>query len=280
MNNIINLPDGINITELIKPDFNDKAYMDFFQDNEENKPIKLYPLLTNFAFNPTLLHFNIHYLALGCNVVMDSFTLYPNIINELDLSNKINGGKLIFISYTPVNGKLRPIELHGNCPEKNISNPHKFFIPYAENIQDSQPTVINYIYVYAPKELLNDIFFSQFLDVFADFSNRDFTTAVFKLQIICEYTLKKFIAIYNPKTSYKNYSNRLKALPEILAELGSISCPDFIIDELNAMRITRNQIIHDGGIKTISEQEMIHWIVASLLFYKYFKIVHNIEITK
>ena len=33
MNNIINLPDGINITELIKPDFNDKAYMYFFQDN-------------------------------------------------------------------------------------------------------------------------------------------------------------------------------------------------------------------------------------------------------
>lgn len=49
---------------------------------------------------------------------MDSFTLYPDKINELDLSNKINGGKLIFISYTPVNGNLRPIELHGNCPEK------------------------------------------------------------------------------------------------------------------------------------------------------------------
>lgn len=57
---------------------------------------------------------------------MDSFTLYPDKINELDLSNKINGGKLIFISYTPVNGNLRPIELHGNCPEKNINNPHKF----------------------------------------------------------------------------------------------------------------------------------------------------------
>lgn len=52
---------------------------------------------------------------------MDSFTLYPDKINELDLSNKINGGKLIFISYTPVNGNLRPIELHGNCPEKILT---------------------------------------------------------------------------------------------------------------------------------------------------------------
>ena len=257
--------------------FNDKAFSDYFQGNV-NSP-NLYELASDFAFNTTLSNFNFQHVLLGCPSNFLQITLEPGKIYNLDLSNKIKNGKLIYINYTPQgDGNLVPIELHGNTPMNNEYSTIKKLYPYlADNSKTPLPTNVNILYVYVPEKIVNDISFKQISEAFQCYFNNEYVDSIIKLQIAAEFILGKFLSNYGNKYKRYSYFENLKTnLNEIITQNSFLPCPQFLIDSLDAMRNKRNDIIHEGGNITLNQNEVRTWCVNTLFFIKYFKVIHKI----
>ena len=79
------------------------------------------------------------------------------------------------------------------------------------------------------------------------------------------------------KTQRMPYSKKLNSLlPQIITDNNMTPCPSIIINEINNMRLKRNDIAHAGGSININDIDMRTWIINAFLFYKYFKVIHNV----
>lgn len=265
------------VTETLSSTFNDKAFYDYFQGTTSDQT--LYELALNFAFNTTLSNFNFQHILLGCPSNFLQITLEPGKIYNLDLSNEIKNGKLLYINYTPQgDGNLSPVELHGNTPMNNEYNTIKCLYPYlADNSKTPLATNVNILYVYAPENIVKDISFKQISEAFQCYFNNEYVDTIIKLQIAAEFILGKFLNKYSNKYKRYSYFENLKTnLNEVITQNNLLSCPQFLIDSLDAMRDKRNDIIHEGGNITLHQDEVRKWCVDTLFFCKYFKIIHQV----
>lgn len=258
--------------------FDDESFMKYFQDPENNN--ELYTFVAEFAFNTTLSNFNFHHVILGNKIGFQKIKLIPDQIYNLDLSNIINGGRLLYINYTPESGNLFPIEIHGNSPIGCEFSLTKILYPIKIPSNTSSPsikTTVNVHYIYAPKEILNDIALKELTEAFQHYFKSEYIDTILKLQISSEFILTKFIHKYEPKLVDASYFLKLTVhLSHIIVKHKLIPCPHFILNNLNNMRIKRNKITHEGGTTEISNEEIKTWSISAFLFYKYFNIVHNI----
>ena len=265
------------VTETLSTTFNDKAFYDYFQGTQSAQI--LHELALNFAFNTTLSNFNFQHVLLGCPSNFLQITLEPGIIYNLDLSDEIKNGKLLYINYTPQgDGNLFPVELHGNTPMNNEYNTTKRLYPYlTDNSATARPTDVNILYVYAPENIVNDISFKQISEAFQCYFNNEYVDAIIKLQIAAEFILGKFLNKYGKKYKHYPYSDNLKRnLSGITTQNNLLPCPQFLIDSLDAMRDKRNDIIHEGGNIILNQDDVRKWCVDTLFFIKYFKVIHKI----
>lgn len=279
--NLIN-DKGLDISETINfIFFNDYLFKLYFISNYDDsfeKPSKRLKFITQLAFNDTLLHFGFHYIILGCSFKFKKITMKPCEIFNLDLSTEIGNGKLLYINYTS-EGTIVPVEIHGNCPMNNEYKLNKQLYPVVYNNNIPKESSINILYVYLPEKLANDLIQNHLIEAFSMFIKHDYISQVIKLQIVAEFLIDKFLKTYksNKKERTANYCRKLKQIfPQKVIENNFIPCPQYIIDELNTMRLRRNEISHNGGYAEISDDEAKKWIISTFLLFKYFKVIHNI----
>lgn len=236
--------------------------------------------LKNSLFNEKSVMFALHYLLLGAKYGTLDIELKQLCV--LDLNKEIGKGKLLFINYAPDN-LLFPVEMHMNSPfQIDRFNLQRILAPI--NLSNSPEEIrcskVHVFYVYLPESCINDICIKELSDAFYDFFNKDYNVSVIKLQIACEFILTRFLNAkgYNDsKTQHMRYGKKLNTLlPQIIKKNNMIPCPSIIIDNINNMRLIRNDIAHAGGYVDITDKDICTWIISSFLFYKYFKIIHSI----
>ena len=265
------------LTATLSNVFSDKAFYEYFQGIKNSQ--NLHELALDFAFNTTLTNFNFQHILLCCPNKFIKIKLEPEQIYKLDLSKEINNGKLLYINYTPEgNGNLFPMELLGNSPLNTIYNTHKQLYPYIiDKTKPATTTDVNISYVYVPEEILNDPSLKQISEAYQCYFNNEYVDTIIKLQIAAEFILGKFLYNYSKKYKQHSYYIKLKKdLAKVTSQNNLLPCPKFLIDSLDAMRNKRNDIIHEGGNITLSQDDVRKWCVDVLFFCKYFKTIHQI----
>lgn len=273
--------DGFALSKLVKIFLSDDKFSQYFSQKNYNS--NFFQILDKFIFNQTLSNFSFFFMALGCSIKLKKIAMYPSQKYELDLSNDIDNGKLIYINYTPNSGNLFPVELHGNSPMGHEYNVKKtlYPVPFNHSTSCSQKTDISILYCYATGNLTSDISLNELVEAFKNYQKGDYSLMIIQLQISCEFILNRFLSQngYFPdrKAERKPYHQKLtQMLPKATKEHSWVDCPQFIIDDLGNMREKRNDIAHEGGYISIKDDEAHKYLVSSFLFYKYFKVVHRI----
>lgn len=259
-----------NITELFTNVFCDAEFLRYFSNPDENSQLR--ELVLGIAFNPTLIHFAMHFMLLGCPIKTREIFIEPDREFNLDLSEEIGNGRLLYINYTPNGiGGLFPVEIHGNIPMGHEYCLKKRLYPvnFQPNIKPNTTSVFVQ-YAYATEKHVNDISLLQFVEAFNNYSVKRYSEAVIKLQIVAEFTLNRFKEKYTTERRCKSRGGYEKILrkefPKIIEEQGLTPCPSEILVALDEMRKVRNKIMHEGGIANVNDEEMKHWIVNTFFF--------------
>lgn len=275
----------------VKINFSDALYIEFFANNKIKCPIcgNNLQILETFKQSLNLLYytFGSHYGLIGCINKFKIIRLNPNEVYELDLSEEIGDGELLFINYTPYgNSRLKPIEFHGNTPQPH-SRQNTIWL-YGATIGDNSPeTEVNCFYWYAPAELKDDLSMKFLLDAFKKYYEQDFRYAIVSAFIAVEIAQSEFhkelettkkseLEKIKPfPTKKKKFYNRLNELLPFFAE--NLKFPMLnkeVADELNNLRLNRNNIVHEGKlIEDRDEDKIKNELMAALFGYKYYKTI-------
>ncbi|MBD9296965.1 hypothetical protein DXD38_05545 [Megamonas funiformis] len=236
--------------------------------------------LKNKLFDKKSVDFGLHYLPLGAKYGTLDIELKDLCV--LDLTKEIGEGKLLFINYAPDN-TIFPIEMHMNSPfQINRFSLQRTLAPInlCNTSNNTSYSKVRVFYVYLPKNCINDICIKELSDAFYDYFNKDYNSSLLKLQIACEFILTRFLnknGHNDIKTQRMPYSKKLNnLLPKTITDNNMIPCPSIITNEINNMRLKRNDIAHAGGSININDTDMRTWIITAFLFYKYFKVIHNV----
>ena len=113
-------------------------------------------------------HFGWHYNLLGCKGKAINFYLSPNELHQLNLSQEIEGGEILFVNFTRSSGNLYPIVMTSNSPFPN-KIPNTFtFVPYTTE-KEPRKSRISMLYFYASRGQLDDLSTKLMIDAFKSY---------------------------------------------------------------------------------------------------------------
>lgn len=234
--------------------------------------------------------FGFHYSLLGCVGRTKKITLKPMEIFELDLSDDIGDGELLYRNYTPYgDGDLFPTEVHGNTPEPHIRQ--KKIVLYGRPLsKDAKETEINILYWYSPSEFKDDIGMTLILDAFQRYHEKNYRYMVISASTAVEVAQTRFFTellkssgigsskIESFLTQQATFSPQLKVLLPLLAD--KLKFPKMkmeIYDGLLNLRNDRNDVVHEGVPENGWKNERIETELISALFaFKYYRMVSKI----
>ena len=247
---------------------NNIAYRKFFQSPQDSSMLST---MHELCFNPTLINFGFHYILLDCKIEVTQITLKPATPYLLDLSNTINGGKLLYINYTPQEFGLYPIELHGNCPMGHEYSLKKKLYPITMPNAIPKETTVSIMYAYSIKEQNTNIVLHELIKAFENIVKPDYALSIMQLQIACESALRRFVGRYTE--DFSTFYKELKKLPGYLSQDNLCPMPDSILDSVHKLRKVRNKLMHDGYLDNVSEKDMKEFAIHAFLFCKYFEVM-------
>lgn len=268
--------------------YSNNIFLDFFDLLREEKEIPLEKDIKNqikgFVFNETLPLFGMHYSLLGCISEFVRIKLEPDKIYDLDLTDKIKKGRMLYINYTPnFPGTLFPAEMHGNIPVRHINFSRKRLYPCLQGTE-RRDTWIDILYWYLPETQIDDLPLNYLLEAFERYYEENFNQMIIAAQTALEITLDFFfqMLLENQMILKKNHRvfselsffDRLrKGLPFLLDMAKLPRVPRQLISNTQKLLEQRNKIVHTGkSKKIISKEEARELLVEAFFFYKYFKI--------
>lgn len=273
--------------------FTDNLFISFFLSEDTKCPIcqnehNIWKLFKN-SLDQSI--FGSHYSLLGCIGKIKKIHLKPNENCNLDLSNEIGDGELLFINYTPFKGGVFPIETHSNIPEPHIrrTNIHLHGYTLDENASETE---ISCFYWFAPAEIKDDLGMRLILDAFQRYYEKNYRYMVISAFTAVEISQYHFFAelLKSSGISYSNkiepflthnatFSSQLRVLLPFLAEemkFPMLNKP--IYDGIENLRKDRNDVVHKGEPKKGWEQERLkNELISALFAYKYYKLILTID---
>ncbi|AXF55594.1 HEPN domain-containing protein [Salicibibacter kimchii] len=225
-----------------------------------------------------------HYSLIGCRSNSKQIDLTPGRPYELDLTDDIGKGKLVYINYTPLGMGVLPIEIHGNSPRKPFGSNQITLYP-ADFMGEAAIAKATVYYWYVPDHLINDISVMLMLDAFERYYEGSFKHSIVSAQSSLEVSLSTFLKDTIPKTSntkidklYKEkntFNHRYnKVLPKLIELLQFPEIGGSINKKVNELRAIRNEIIHEGDSATeLDEGTLRDMLIGIFLAFKYFKLI-------
>ncbi|CAG7653188.1 hypothetical protein PAESOLCIP111_06719 [Paenibacillus solanacearum] len=236
-----------------------------------------------------------YYQLLGCNGLLNNAVILPNQPLRLDISEVIEQGRLMYISYTCVGtGGLVPVEHFGNEPMRyprdnsiRIIYPCKFI----GSDRAVGPTNINIIIWYAPKILLEDIPIMFMLDSFQSFYENNYRNMILTMQtpieieqnILFNYLKTNLLSfpqdmqnmtVEFTKTSYSK--RQLSYLPLISKTLNMPSLDNAISSGLELLNKQRNMLVHEGRIdNNFSFDNAKECLISSFITVQYYRVIRE-----
>jgi hypothetical protein len=189
-----------------------------------------------------------------------------------------NGAKVLYVSYTPNNGGLFPVELHGNVPTRTpISDEVTLFpVPIGANVA-CHATEVNVLVSWVPSSR-DDESFQNLVDAFEAYAAAEYSVMVVPANVAVESALSRLLAAlleqYVPKRRAEEfldtaatYGHQLNVLVPVITSL--MNCPplpDHLRGKLNRLRALRNQLAHRGVLKQPLRSKDAAELLCSALF--------------
>lgn len=237
--------------------------------------------------------FGMHYVLLGCQGNWTNILLEPNKIYTLDLTKEIGDGELLYITYTPDNGGLFPVEWRNNVPDKHIRRKIINLIPHYIPIDGKAPreTKVNVLYWFASKEICEDISTMLMVDAFERFYEKNYRYMLISTQTAIEKLQYQFFSsllqtgglskerIENFLEEKATFSIQLFTLVPLFAKIMKFpSLTTEINKGLKILRDGRNDVVHEGKLSSeFDEKDMKLAILSAFFTFKYFKVIHKIS---
>lgn len=212
----------------------------------------------------------------------------PNQVITIDL-NAIgipNAAKILNINYTPDNGGVFPLEIHGNSPTRHII-PHKIYLYGRPTKADPSTTLVNVSITWIDSEPESELYIN-FVTAIEAFVVNKFEEAIIPANVTVEAKLtkvmKEYLAKFASKENVKSflndaatYSHQLNLMLPILAKNEAFpELPTHIRGLLNSLRTHRNTIAHDGRLlKAVDKSNMAELMCASFFGYGYLNLLEK-----
>lgn len=235
--------------------------------------------------------FGFHYGLLGCEGKTKKITLEKNKTYELDLSDEIGEGELLFINYTSDSGGLHPIEVHNNTPQQHIK-PKKIYLYGRPLRDDAKNTEVTILYWHSTSEIKDNIGMILLLDAFKRYYEKNYRYMIISASTAVEIAQTRFFLELLKSSGLSaqkikqfliqnaTFSSQLKILLPFLAD--KMEFPMLkkeVYDALLNLRTDRNDVVHEGVPKNGWKDERIEDELISALFaFKYYEMVSNMTI--
>jgi len=241
------------------------------------------------------LAFAQHYTLLGCIEGNAKIILEPKKPFDVDLSEKIGDGKLLYINYTihaSSETPLYPLELNSLEPINEVRKNKFRIIPYDYFKDSSEATTIEVHYCYAPKEVMDDLSTSLMLDSFEQFYKKNNKQMIISAQTAIEilqnaFFIKNFsdtgISDNKIKDFLQNkatYDSQLFILLKWLLKDKNLPFPsEKMLEYIKMLMNARNSLVHTGKIKAqLKDSDYPDMLISAFLMYKYYQVVHEIKL--
>lgn len=273
-------------------DIHFKNYFNSDRDvcNSCHTPINLFEELIN-TLDGAWKAFGWHYSMLGCVGGFEVINVKKGQQTNIDLTDKIKGGRLLYTNYTPLGEGLFPNEVHGNTPKPHIKRSRFSVYPIpVEGAGDE--CEVQFLYWFAPEDIVNDLSSELMLDAFEKYYEGNYRHMVISARTSIEILQQRFITrvFEDCEISKDNlepflkdkatYSSQLKILLPVLAKI--MNFPDIdtnIRDGLICLTKNRNSLVHNGTLKSGYDdvQKLKKALLSAFFTFKYFKVIHKVE---
>ncbi len=231
---------------------------------------------------------NLAFSILEAKTNLINLQLVPEQRTRVKLSE--NGippdARVLYMNYTPQEGGLFPIEIHGNVPHRRIIGDEIWVYPIPISNNNSVSTTKVSVMITWVKHSLNEISLLNITDAFEAYSINQYQDSIIPANVAVESALSKLLSKYisdivskkgtdNFLKNTATYSSQLNiVLPLIVATKGLTLLPDNIRGLLNRLRDLRNQIAHEGNTKNeLTKTDTADILCAALFGLKYIALI-------
>jgi len=245
---------------------------------------KLWDVLASPFREPELI-LGWHYGILGCLEGRKRIELESNGEYTWDFSEDIDDGKLLGLwLFSFESDKIQPLIIHGNVLQHPLKS-NKISI-YGRSLDSSSKSIkLELKYVYAPKEVLDDLGIMLLLDAFRFFQEKNYRYMIISAHTSVEIILNEFIEnslidngvsrgkAENLLSQAATYSHQLKALLPFVTQIrGLPKLNKRIYDSLEHLRKDRNALIHEGEVDMGNFERLRDELISAFLAHQYFRI--------
>ncbi|MGX4757416.1 hypothetical protein [Acinetobacter baumannii] len=228
---------------------------------------------------------------IGCKSSILNFTMEPNTTFELNFENYgiPQNAEILYINYTPQDGNLFPVEMHGNTSTLRFKKNKVLIYPIPSFEPEAKSTIVNVLVSWFLPSDFDDAFINLF-EAFEEYIHGNYLGVIIPANVAIETTIYRLMNEFlkefssNKKveeflTNNATYGYQLSILlPMFLSFKGMEEISDQIIGNLNRLRKLRNEYAHNGKIKKIPSHIEIAEILTSCLFvFHYIKYLHQIN---
>lgn len=214
--------------------------------------------------------------------------LEPNTRTRIKLSE--NGipadARVLYINYTPQDGGLFPIEIHGNVPHRRRTDDEIWIYPMPGAGVHSVSTTKVSVMITWIKHSSDENSLVNITDAFESYSSDRYQDSIVPANVAVESALSKLLSTYISEIVSKEktedflintatYSSQLNVvLPLIVKHKELPILPDNIRGLLNRLRGLRNQIAHKGNTENeLTKNDTADVLCAALFGLKYISLI-------
>ena len=231
----------------------------------------------NFFFNDV-------FSFIGAEITLIPFSLEPDkpIILKFSEHGVPSDARILHINYTPSDGGLFPIEMHGNTPYRGIPQGQVQLYPSSFSNREKSTTKVNVMLTWIDGQSSRDISLKVLIDALEDYAHDDLESCIVPANTAIEFEVMRYIEQELEKVCSKGditslfssgatYIPSLKVLLPLIATLKGLPLlPDEVISNLKALASHRNQIAHTGKTKSALNKKQIAKSLTSVMIARHY----------
>lgn len=243
---------------------------------------------------PPILSFAGHYSLLGCVNNTINKSIITNQKFDLDLTEEIGDGELLYVNITPGVDEGKPnlpwVSFQSVFPINWFYRNKKIHIEGIPLEPNSVETNWNIYYWFAPKEIKDDLSNMLLLDAFRSFYDENYRNMIISAHSSVEILYYQFFEklltendihrdkIGNFLKNAATYGYQLSTLLPLISKIeGFPLLNDKILEGLKNLKDARNDLLHRGITDTSDEVMLKRELISAFFAFKYFKIVLKID---
>ena len=231
----------------------------------------------NFFFNDV-------FSFIGAQKTLFNFSLEPDNPITLKFSNYgvPSDARILHINYTPSDGGLFPIEMHGNSPYRGMPKGEVTLYPSSFPHREKNTTNINVMLTWVHGHSSSDISLKVLIDALEEYAHNDLESCIVPANTAIEFEVMRYIEQELEKICSKSdikslfssgttYIPSLKVLLPLIATLKKVPIlPNEVMSGLKALASLRNQIAHTGKTKSPLNKKQIAKSLASVIIARHY----------